>query len=99
MDATSRRSSEATFNGADGVVWSRNSWTTPPRLHELMRLRDFFDRAATPPPAEEGSSVKKDPKTTIAWNPHPVLVCAQTTFAIWAHVLREKVSRKGRVRD
>jgi hypothetical protein len=24
-----------------GVVWSRNSWTTPPRLHELMRLRDF----------------------------------------------------------
>jgi hypothetical protein len=39
--ATSRRSSEATSNGADGVVWSRNSWTTPPRLHELMRLRDF----------------------------------------------------------
>jgi hypothetical protein len=30
------------LNGADGVVWSRNSWTTPPRLHELMRLRDFF---------------------------------------------------------
>ena len=41
VDATSRRSSEATFNGADGVVWSRNYWTTPPRLHELMRLRDF----------------------------------------------------------
>ena len=38
-----------------GVVWSRNSWTTPPRLHELMRLRDFSDRAATPPPAEEGT--------------------------------------------
>jgi hypothetical protein len=42
VDATSRRSSEASFEGADGVVWSRNSWTTPPRLHELMRLRDFF---------------------------------------------------------
>ena len=25
-----------------GVVWSRNSWNTPPRLHGLMRLRDFF---------------------------------------------------------
>ena len=36
-----KKSSEASFDGADGVVWSRNSWTTPPRLHELMRLRDF----------------------------------------------------------
>ena len=59
MAATSRRSSEASFNGADGVVWSRNSWTTPPRLHELMRLRDFLDRADTPPPAEEGSSLRQ----------------------------------------
>ena len=41
VDATSRRSSEATFewSGRGGVV--KNSWTTPPRLHELMRLRDF----------------------------------------------------------
>ena len=36
-----RRSSEASFDGADGVVWSRNPLTTPPRLHELTRLRDF----------------------------------------------------------
>ncbi len=42
MAATLRRSSEATFNGADGVVWSRNSWTTPPRPRELMWLRDFL---------------------------------------------------------
>ena len=41
---------------ADGVVWSRNSWTTPPRLLELRMLRDFFlIVAATPPPAEEGT--------------------------------------------
>jgi hypothetical protein len=36
--ATSRRSSEASFDGAAGVVWSRNSWATPPRLHELNEL-------------------------------------------------------------
>ena len=42
MAATSRRRSEATFSGADGVVWSRNSWTTPPILTGLMRLRDFL---------------------------------------------------------
>ena len=24
-----------------GVVWSRNSWATPPRLRELMWLRAF----------------------------------------------------------
>ena len=48
------------LNGADGVVWSRNFWTTPPRLHELMRLRDLSGIARPnpdgPPPAEEGSS-------------------------------------------
>ena len=36
-----KKSSEASFDGADRVVWSRDSRTTPPRLHELMRLRDF----------------------------------------------------------
>ncbi len=42
MAATQRRSSEASFDGADGVVWSRNSWATPPRLRELMWLRGFL---------------------------------------------------------
>jgi len=36
---------EASSDGADGVVWSRNFWTTPPRLRELMRLRDFSSRS------------------------------------------------------
>ena len=42
MAATLRRSGEASFDGADGVVWSRNSWATPPRLRELMWLRCFL---------------------------------------------------------
>ena len=40
--AATARSSEASFDGADGVVWSRNSWATPPRLRELMWLRCFL---------------------------------------------------------
>ena len=40
-----------------------------------MRLRDFLDRAATPPPLRRG-----------AWSPYPVLVSAQTSFAIWTDV-------------
>jgi hypothetical protein len=48
VDATSRRSREASFDGADGVVWLRNLWTTPPRLRELMLLRDFFLIAQPP---------------------------------------------------
>ena len=43
--------------GRGGVV--KKFWTTPPRLHELMRLRDFSGIARPnpygPPPAEEGS--------------------------------------------
>ena len=57
MDARSRESREATLARADGVVWSRNFLTTPPRLLHLRKLRDIFPCvAATPPPAEEGSS-------------------------------------------
>ena len=48
MAATSRRSSEASFDGADGVVWPGNSWTTPPRLRELRWLRNFFLIAQPP---------------------------------------------------
>ena len=48
MDATQEKYREASSDGADGVVWSRNSWTTPPRLRELMRLRDFFFVAQPP---------------------------------------------------
>ena len=29
-----KKKREASFDGADGVVWSRNSWTTPPRLRD-----------------------------------------------------------------
>src|SRR5574342_740383 len=46
--ATSRRSSEASFDGADGVVWSENLWITPPRLREHRMLRDFFLIAQPP---------------------------------------------------
>ena len=62
MAATLRRSSEATFNGADGVVWSRNSWTTPPRLHELIEASRLF-LIVQPPllPAEEGSRLLQLP--------------------------------------
>jgi len=38
-----KKSREASLARADGVVWSRNFLTTPPRP------------SATPPPAEEGS--------------------------------------------
>ena len=38
MAATSRRSSEATFSGADGVVWSRNHTTPSARANEASRL-------------------------------------------------------------
>ena len=42
---------EASFDGADGVVWSRDSWTTPPRLRELMWLRSFLGIARPNPVA------------------------------------------------
>jgi len=42
-----KKSREASLVRADGVVWSRNFLTTPPRP------------SATPPPAEEGSSLKQ----------------------------------------
>jgi hypothetical protein len=40
-----KKSREASLVRADGVVWSRNFLTTPPRP------------SATPPPAEEGSFI------------------------------------------
>ena len=61
MAATSRRSSEATFNwsGRGGVVKKFLDHTTPSaRNNEPSRL--FLDRAATPPPAEEGSRIRKN---------------------------------------
>ena len=42
MDARSRESCEATLARADGVVWSRNFFTTPPRPLHQRRLRCFF---------------------------------------------------------
>ena len=47
VDARQRESREATLARADGVVWSRNFLTTPPRP------------SATPPPAEEGSRLQQ----------------------------------------
>ena len=79
MAATSRRSSEASFDGADGVVWSRNSWTTPPRLHELMRLRDFSLIARpTPPPAEEPVQNISAKNISLTFGPNKQMI------AIWA---------------
>ena len=42
MAARSRKSCEATLARADGVVWSRNFLTTPPRPLHQRRLRCFF---------------------------------------------------------
>jgi hypothetical protein len=56
VDATQTRSREATTDGADGVVWSRDSWTTPPRLRELRLLRSIFLSRSHPSCAQEGCS-------------------------------------------
>ena len=73
MAARFKKSREASLARADGVVWSRNFLTTPPRpLHSKEASQLLLDVAVTPPPAEEGSS----------WNPYPILVCAQTSFSI-----------------
>src|SRR5262245_44115099 len=54
VTATSRKCCAATLIGAGGVVWSKNFLTTPPRLRGLRLLRDFFDRASTPPRLRRG---------------------------------------------
>ena len=77
MAATSRRSSEATskWSGRGGVVKKFLDHTTPSaRTNEASRL--FL--IVQPPlllPMRRG-----------AWNPYPVLVCAQTLFATWIDV-------------
>jgi len=49
-----KKSCEASLVRADGVVWSRNFLTTPPRpLHLKVASLLLLDVAATPPPAEE----------------------------------------------
>ena len=67
MAARFKKSREASLVRADGVVWSRNSWATPPHLRELMWLRGFL-LIAHPPLL----LLRRG-----AWNPYPVLVCAQ----------------------
>ena len=52
------------------MVCQEDSWTTPPRLRELRLLRNFF-LIAQPPLL----LLRRG-----AWNPHPVLVCAQTAW-------------------
>src|SRR6188508_2441124 len=55
-DCTIKKSREASLVRADGVVWSRNFSTTPPRpLHLKVASLLLLDVASTPPPAEEGS--------------------------------------------
>src|SRR4026209_1672808 len=63
--ATPRRSREASFNGADGVVWPRNFWTTLPRLRELRWLRYFFLIAHPPLPCSGGEPMAP------GWKAHP----------------------------
>ena len=48
MDATSRRSGEASFDGADGVVWPRNPGPHHPGCR-LMWLRSFLGIARPNP--------------------------------------------------
>ena len=76
MAATSRRSSEASFkwSGRGGVVKKFLDHTTPSaRAYEASRLFLIVQ-----PPLlllRRGAS-----------NPYPVLVCGQTSFAIWTDV-------------
>ena len=65
--------------GRGGVVKKFLDHTTPSaRTNEASRLfRDRATKSDGPPPAEEGSR-----------EPYPVLVCAQTSFAIWTHGCR-----------
>ena len=60
MAARSRKSREASLVRADGVVWSGNFFTTPPRpLHLEVASLLLLDVAASPPPAEEGSRLRQ----------------------------------------
>ena len=57
MAARSRKSCEATLARADGVVWLRNSLTTPPRPLHQGKLRDISLDVASTPPGQEGQWV------------------------------------------
>ena len=69
MAARFKKSREASLVRADGVVWSRNFLTTPPRpLHLKVASLLLLDVAATPPPAEEGRSLEPVPRLGLRSN-------------------------------
>ena len=60
MAARFKKSREASLVRADGVVWSRNFLTTPPRpLHLKVASLLLLHVASTPPPAEEASRLRQ----------------------------------------
>ena len=64
MAATSKKCSEATFkwSGRGGVVKKKFLDHTTPSARAEVASQLFLDRAATPPPAEEGTRLEPVPR-------------------------------------
>ena len=95
MAARARKSREASLARADGVVWSRNFFTTPPRPLHQRKLRDIFlGVAATPPPAEEGSRLLQLSKRSAIWIALLFLLVA-LSGCLGPHYVRTDASSRG----